>query len=300
MATESDFIATLPSALRAILDSATAITNPAADDAQTAAHMIDHTSLNNDSTPMIGSETPDDIRALCQAAMAVPDYHVASLCVYPNHIATARNALLNTDIRITAVNNFPHGTASAQNAAQQARDAMTSGADEIDTVIDYRAFLNGDLNTVQEKLRAVKNACGDTIILKTILKATVYDRYDDLYAAATLACKIGADFVKTCTGKPPMDGFGTGSADASTPARGAVVMQAVADYNRAHNTRIGVKISGGVKTTTDCAQYRYLVDNILGPEFYTPQYFRFGASSLLGNLLPNRADSPTLATGSDY
>lgn len=253
--------------------------------------MIDHTSLKDGAVAMAGGETTDEIAALAKTAAQGADDHAAAICVYPDKLEEVRRALEGLEggsvVKLAAVNNFPHGEDTGVNAAQQVAEAVARGADEIDTVLDYEAFLAGDQDEVAAKLEAVRLACDQNdATLKIILKGSVYQDYNDLYKAAQLACRYcrDGDFVKSCTGKMPKDGFGKGVPDASTMDMGAAMMQAVADYNRENGTKIGVKISGGVKTPIDCARYDFMLRQIMGDEFATPDYFRYGASSLVGNL----------------
>lgn len=278
------FMQTLPVPLAALISQAADITDVASDTASLSTSLIDHTSLSDGDQPMTGGETADDIKSLCQVA-SNPGAQTAAVCVYPNQIPAAKAALGDGPVQLAVVNNFPHGDQTSEQAMASAQDAISAGCSEIDTVIDYEAFLKGDQAQAREKLVAVADICRQNgIKLKTILKASIYPDYDSLYQAATLACETGADFVKSCTGKMAKTGYTRDQADASTLWTGAVIMQAVADYNKAHNTKIGVKISGGVKTVLDCQKYRFLVETILGPDFFTPSLFRFGASSLLTNL----------------
>lgn len=280
-----DFYTTMPSDLRALVDEAMAITQVSPDTASLSIGLIDHTSLEDGGdVPMMGVEPPEKVQALCTEAKGVANIHTAAVCLYPNHIERALKALAGSGVNLAVVNNFPHGDQDAAAAAACARASAQRGAREVDTVIDYVQFLNGQEGTVREKLQAVADAVHQNhAVLKTILKASVYTRYDDLYRAAVLAIECDADFVKTCTGKSPVPGYGSGEADASTLLSAATVMRAVADH-RATHPNVGVKISGGVKKPLECERMRFLVNRILGPDYYQPARFRYGASSLLGNL----------------
>lgn len=251
--------------------------------------LIDHTTLKDDGIHPAGTETEKEIKNHCAAAIGSEGKQAACVCVYTNQITTARNALKASRVKIAVVNNFPHGLYSVAQAAEEAINSIELGADEIDTVIDYDLFLSTQSketrNLVQEKLKAVSKVCkSENVKLKIILKASVYLNAQDLYDAAQLACECGANFVKTCTGKMPAGTYTSDSPDTSTLETAAITLQAVANYNAQHNTKIGVKISGGVSTALDCAQFKCLVEHILGKDFYEPRLFRYGASSLLGNL----------------
>lgn len=277
----------MPQDMYDLLKKAQDIKSVRPDTAQKSIGLIDHTSLQDGIRPMIGAETEEKIQDFCENALAGGN-QVAAICVYPNHAATVATAVKESGVEIAAVNNFPHGHLDTAEAAEQALDAIKAGATEIDTVIDYEAYLAGDMELVDEKLKSVAEICHThNAALKIILKAGIYPDYDTLYSAAQTACAHcrDGDFVKTCTGKPPKDGFGEdGVPDASTLPAGLTVMKAVADYNAGHGTTIGVKISGGVKTALDCERYRFLAENIMDESSFTPERFRFGASSLIGNL----------------
>ena len=275
---------TIPADLAQLILDAKAIDQENEAITATSIALIDHTSLSDTlGTPMMGSETPEQIRTLCKAAVGEGAHHVAAVCVYPNFIELARECLEGTDVKVAVVHNFPHGDQGITDAVEDVKISIDNGAEEIDTVVDYAKFMQG--GEIISILAAVSEVCKlSNVTLKIILKASVYTKYEHLYYIAQLACEAGADFIKTCTGKLPKEGFGDGAADISTLETGAVVIQAVADYNREFGTSIGVKISGGVKTKIDCARFHYLVEQLLGEDFYHPDKFRYGASSLLHNL----------------
>ncbi len=278
-------IGTTPPELKQLIKNAKAIDQENEAITAKSITLIDHTSLSDTpDTPMMGIETPEQIKALCKAAVGEGDNHVAAVCVYPNFIELARECLDGSGVKVAVVHNFPHGDQDIADAVEDVKASIDNGAEEIDTVVDYAKFIGG--GDALPILAAVSEVCKlSDVSLKIILKASVYTNYDHLYYIAQLACEAGADFVKTCTGKLPKEGFGGGSADVSTLETGAVVIKAVADYNRDFGTSIGVKISGGVKTQIDCARFHYLVEQLLGEAFYHPDTFRYGASSLLSNLL---------------
>jgi len=280
----SKFRQSMPENLQEIIKKAESLESGNRDTAIQSIHNMDITSLKEGDIAMIGIESEEEIKKLCDAAQKHDFEYTAAICVYPNQIANVKTCLGdNHSIKIAVVNNFPHGDLSAKEAEDSAFEAILAGADEIDTVIDYEAFMNGDIETVVEKLKAVRKTClRSNVKLKTILKASIYADYDDLYDAASLAIECGCDFVKTCTGKLPKEEFSDGTLDASTLKSAATVMQAIADSG---SKSVGVKISGGVKTAVDCERMRYLSDNILGKNYFIDnKKFRFGASSLMSNL----------------
>jgi deoxyribose-phosphate aldolase len=275
----------MPEDLKALLIAAEKISCASFETINQSVGLIDHTSLSDGKAYMTGGETPEEIEALCEAAMD-GTHKAAAVCVYPNQVPVAVKALAGSGVEIATVNSFPHGDATAEEAAAQAEEAIASGATEIDTVIDYETCFGLNLDQPRAKLDAVSKVCRDQdVALKIILKASVYSTYQNLYDLVEMACGCcrDGDFIKTCTGKMPKDGFSEG-VDASTLPMGLTVMKAVADYNQKHGTNIGVKISGGVKTSVDCERYKYLVAHTMGEECFTGESFRFGASSLLANL----------------
>lgn len=296
------FYNSMPAFTRMKVDEAARIAAASAETVQQSIGMIDHTSLNTGAVPMTGAESDDEIAALCNAARGQDGVHTAAICVYPNHIPVALQALAVSGVSLAVVNNFPHGDQAADHAAASAASAAAAGAQEIDTVIDYAALLRGERDAVLDKLVATREAAhAGGARLKIILVGTAYPAYDELYDAAMIALSAlgkpakgrAPDFVKTCTGKGVKPGFGAGTEDASNLAMSAAVLQAVADSGRVD---VGVKISGGVKTAIDCERIRFLVETLRGPAFYTPDRFRIGASSLLGNLTARPGAAPRTGT----
>jgi deoxyribose-phosphate aldolase len=293
------FYASMPLHLQDIVDRAAAITTASQDTVQKSIGLIDHTSLKDGPRPMEGGETPAEIEKLCRDAKQ----GVAAVCVYPNHIETALEALKGSSVRLAVVNNFPHGGQEADTAAASARDSIARGAQEIDTVIYYTALRLGYTDMAKDRLRAVAEACEEGgAALKTILKASVYETWGALRDATDIAIETRPAtqkfFVKTCTGKNPVSGYGPGGADASNLLTIATVMQAVAESAA---KGVGVKFSGGIKTPVDCERVRFIVSEIAGPGFFQPDLVRFGASSLLANLAPKTpGGTPSPAPAASY
>lgn len=289
---ERVYFSSMPADLQEIVNNAARITTASQDTITKSIGLIDHTSLKEGKAPMVGIETPEEINKLCKAAKSQNGYHAAAVCVYPNQIEVAKQALTGSDVKLAVVNNFPHGDLSAEDAAADAAQSVAAGTHEVDTVMDYAEFINLNDGSAREKLAAVATAVhAGGAKLKIILKASTYALYKDLYEAAATAIECGADFVKTCTGKMPLKGYGLDKPDASTLLTAVTVMKAVAD-RKTDYPDVGVKISGGVKTPVECEQMRSLVEHILGDDYYQPNRFRFGASSLLGNLKPEAAPVP--------
>jgi deoxyribose-phosphate aldolase len=186
---------------------------------------------------------------------------------------------------------FPSGRASLEVKLHDVREAVAAGADEIDMVIDRGAFLAGNYGLVNEQIVAVKAACG-TAHLKVILETGELRTLDNVRRASWLAMMAGADFIKTSTGKVPV---------AATPPVTIVMLQAVRDYYALTGTRIGVKPAGGIRTSKDAIKYLVLIKETAGEAWLTPDLFRFGASTLLNDLLLQRQRMATgHYSGPDY
>ena len=236
-----------------------------------------------DLTTLEGMDTPGKVRAMCAKALR-PDPtdptapSVAAVCVYGDMAPVAR-AAVGDNLHVAAVATaFPSGRSSLAVKLQDVRDAVAGGADEIDMVIDRGAFLAGNYGLVHEQIVAVKAACG-LAHLKVILETGELRTLDNVRRASWLAMMAGADFIKTSTGKVPV---------AATPAVTIVMLQAVRDYYELTQTRIGVKPAGGIRTSKDAIKYLVLVKETAGEAWLTPDLFRFGASTLLNDLLMQR------------
>jgi deoxyribose-phosphate aldolase len=256
----------------------------------TAIGMIDLTTLE-------GSDTVGKVRSLCAKAL-VPDPldpttpRPAAICVYGDMVATAKAALGDSGIHVAAVATaFPSGRASLPVKLADTRDAVEAGADEIDMVIDRGAFLSGDYLTVFNQIAEVKQACG-TAHLKVIMETGELVTYDNVRRASYLSMLAGGDFIKTSTGKVQ---------PAATLPVTLVMLEAVRDWRDLTGTQVGVKPAGGIKNTKDAIKYLVMVSEIAGDDWLTPEWFRFGASSLLNDLLLQRQKLATGAySGADY
>lgn len=227
-----------------------------------------------DLTCLEESAEPERIEALCRAALTRHG-PVAAVCLYPEFIRDACRWLDGAGgagVRVASVANFPDGRAEAAAAAREVRRAVMAGADEIDVVFPYRAFLAGNAAAGQALVTACKNACGERAQLKVILESGEYDWLPSLRQAAELAIRAGADFIKTSTG---MSRIG------ATPEAAGLIMEVIAEQGG----RCGFKASGGIRTVDQAIEYLRIADTILGPEWSTPARFRIGASSLLEPLL---------------
>jgi deoxyribose-phosphate aldolase len=250
-----------------------------------------------DLTTLEGQDTPGKVKALCAKARrpdpsdpTVPP--VAAVCVYPDLVATAKQALGNSGIKVASVATaFPSGRASLAVRVQDTRDAVAAGADEIDMVIDRGAFLSGHYAEVFDEIVAVKESAG-AAHLKIILETGELATYDNVRRASWLAMLAGGDFIKTSTGK---------IAPAATLPVTLVMLEAVRDFRDATGRQVGVKPAGGIRTTKDAIRYLVLVNETAGDDWLTPDWFRLGASSLLNDLLMQRQKMTTgRYSGPDY
>ncbi len=261
------------------------------------AYAIDLAIRTIDLTTLEGADTPGKVRALCAKGRR-PDPSdptcppVAAICVYGDLVADAKAALAGTGIKVAAVATaFPSGRASLAVKLQDVRDAVDAGADEIDMVIDRGAFLTGRYLHVLDEVRAVKQVCGPAH-LKVILETGELATYDNVRRASWIAMLAGADFVKTSTGKV---------APASTLPVTLVMLEAVRDFRAATGVQVGVKSAGGIRTAKDAIKYLVLVNETVGADWLTPDWFRLGASSLLNDLLMQRTRAGTgRYSGADY
>jgi deoxyribose-phosphate aldolase len=256
----------------------------------TAISMVDLTTLE-------GADTPGKVRSLAAKAKQ-PDPtdpttpHVAAVCIYGDLAGVAREALTGTGIHVAAVATaFPSGRASTAVKLADVRDAVGNGADEIDMVIDRGAFLTGRYLDVYEEIVAVKEACGDAH-LKVILETGELVTLDNVRRASWIAMLAGGDFIKTSTGKV---------SPAATLPVSLVMLEAVRDFRAATGRQVGFKPAGGIRTTKDAIKHLVLINETVGPDWLSPDWFRFGASSLLNDLLLQRQKLRTgHYSGPDY
>jgi deoxyribose-phosphate aldolase len=234
-----------------------------------------------DLTTLEGADTPGKVRALCTKAIypdpgdaSVP--HVAAVCIYPSLVPVARRALKGSAVKVASVATaFPSGQAPLEVKLADVRAAVEAGADEIDMVIDRGAFLSGRIGHVHEEVVAVKDACGDAH-LKVILETGELGTYDAVRKASLVAIAGGADFIKTSTGKV--------SPAATLPVT-LCMLEVIRDVHDETGLVIGMKPAGGIRTAKQAVQYLCVLHETLGPEWLTPDLFRFGASSLLNDVL---------------
>jgi deoxyribose-phosphate aldolase len=247
-----------------------------------------------DLTTLEGQDTPGKVRALCAKARQ-PGYGappVAAVCIYPDLVPVAVEGVAGTPIKVASVATaFPSGRAALDVKLADVKSAVAAGADEVDMVIDRGAFLSGRYLPVHEEIVAVKAACADAR-LKVILETGELGTLDNVRRASWLAMLAGADFIKTSTGK---------ITPAATLPVTLVMLEAVRDFAAAGGRRIGVKPAGGIRTEKDAVRYLVLVNETAGEPWLDPALFRLGASSLLNDLLMQRARMETgRYSGPDY
>ena len=248
-----------------------------------------------DLTTLEGADTPGKVRNLVRKGL-LPDPErpdtprVAAICIYPDLVPIAAEALAGTETRGTKINiasvatAFPSGRAALEVKLADVRSAVEAGADEIDMVIDRGAFLAGHYGKVYDEIVAIKQALRQSQgarspRLKVILETGELATYDNVRKASWLALLAGGDFIKTSTGKV--------SPAATLPVT-HVMLQAVRDWKRVTGEQRAVKPAGGIRTAKDAIRYLVAVREVAGPEWLAPHWFRFGASSVLNDLIMQR------------
>jgi deoxyribose-phosphate aldolase len=234
-----------------------------------------------DLTTLEGADTPGKVAALTSKAVrpdpadsTVPS--VAAVCVYPNLVQAARERVGDSGVKVASVATaFPAGQSPTDIKVAEARRVVELGADEVDMVIDRGAFLAGRYAKVYDEIVQVKEAVADKH-LKVILETGELGTYDNVRRASLLAIAAGADFIKTSTGKV---------SPAATPPVTLVMLEAIRDVFEETGRRVGMKPAGGIRTAKQAVQTLVLVHETLGLDWLTPDLFRFGASSLLNDVL---------------
>ncbi len=249
-----------------------------------------------DLTTLEGQDTPGKVRALSAKALR-PDPadptcpSTAAVCVYPDMVTTAKE-VVGDRVNVAAVATaFPSGRAAMDIKLADTQDAVEAGADEIDMVIDRGAFLSGRYLQVFEEIAQVREACQDAH-LKVIFETGELQTYDNVRRASWLAMMAGGHFIKTSTGKVQ---------PAATLPVTLVMLEAVRDWRAATGQMVGVKPAGGIRTAKDAIKYLVMVNEVAGPDWLDPDWFRFGASTLLNDLLMQRTKMRTgRYSGPDY
>lgn len=239
-----------------------------------AVSMIDLTSLE-------GKDSPGKVKALCRKAIR-PDLNtpeipsVAAVCVYPNMVPIAKQALAGTSVKLASVaTGFPSGLIPLALKIEETKRVVSFGADEVDMVIDRGAFLSGDFKKVTDEIASIKEVCGEAH-LKVILETGELETYDNIRKASLLSMNAGADFIKTSTGKVSVN---------ATLSNTLVMLEAIRDFFRLTGKRVGMKSAGGIRTSKLALHYLVLVKETLGDAWLDPSLFRFGASALTNDLL---------------
>lgn len=233
-----------------------------------------------DLTTLEGADSPGRVRSLCAKALhpmaGRPEVgSVAAVCVYPDLVRVARDAVGDRVHVASVATGFPSGRTELSLKLEETRRAVAEGADEIDMVIDRGAFLSGRYGEVFDEICRIKEACGSAH-LKVILETGELQTYDNVRRAIRIALLAGADFIKTSTGKVAVN--------ATMPVV-LLMLEAVRDHYLETGTLVGVKAAGGIRTAKDALRYLVMVAETCGDRWMTPEGFRFGASSLLNDLL---------------
>lgn len=243
--------------------------------AKRALSLMDLTTLND-------NDTDEKVIALCQqakTAFGTP----AAICVYPRFVPIARKTLKAVGIdlvKIATVTNFPHGNDDIEIAVTETKAAVAYGTDEVDVVFPYKALIAGNEQIGFDLVAACKSVCAENgVLLKVIIETGELQTEALIRQASEIAIRAGADFIKTSTGKVAVN---------ATLESARIMLETIRDLGVAE--RVGFKAAGGVKTAEEAAQYLSLATSILGNEWVNTQHFRFGASSLLANLLATLND----------
>lgn len=239
-----------------------------------ALNMIDLTTLE-------GKDTEGKVKQMCYKAQHLADDlpglpAVAAVCVYPNHVKTARKCLQHSDVKVASVATaFPSGNSSLKIKLADTKIAVDNGADEVDMVISRGAFLQGNYQFVYDEIAAIKEACKDAR-LKVILETGELSTLDNVRKASDLAILAGADFIKTSTGKIQ---------PAATMPVTLVMLQAISDHYETSGKMVGMKPAGGISTAKMALQYLVMLYETLGDAWMSNEWFRFGASSLANDIV---------------
>ena len=250
--------------------------------AQRALEMMDLTTLTD-------NESAEDIIALCQNAKSLKG-NTAAICIFPRFIPLAKKTLATQgtpEIKIATVTNFPHGNDDIEIAVAETKAAVAYGADEVDVVFPYQALINGNESIGFELVKACKLACPKHVQLKVIIESGELKTDALITQASEISIAAGADFIKTSTGKVPVN---------ATPETAKLMLTVIKN----NNTNVGFKPAGGVKNAEDAAIYLDLASDILGADWANKNNFRFGASSLLTNLLNTLGASNKTADPASY
>lgn len=236
-----------------------------------------------DLTTLEGKDTEGKIRQLCYKAVHlandIPDLPtVAAVCVYPSFVKTAKKCLQHTPVKVASVSTaFPAGQAPFSVKVEETQFALDNGADEVDMVINRSAFLRGNFQQVYEEIVTIKELCKKyQARLKVILETGELSTLDNVRRASEIALLAGADFIKTSTGKVQ---------PAATLPVTYVMLQAIREYYDKTGIMVGMKPAGGISNAKTALHYLVMVKEVLGEEWLDHQWFRFGASRLVNDVL---------------
>ncbi|WP_060989304.1 deoxyribose-phosphate aldolase [Photobacterium leiognathi] len=246
-----------------------------------ALKLMDLTTLNDD-------DTDAKVIELCKNAKTVVG-NTAAVCIYPRFIPVAKKQLREQgtpEVRIATVTNFPHGNDDIEIAVAETKAAVAYGADEVDVVFPYRALMAGNAEVGFELVKQCKAACGDNVLLKVIIETGELKTEALIKQASEISINAGADFIKTSTGKVPVN---------ATPEYAQIMLNVIKDMGV--EKTVGFKPAGGVRTAEDAQKYLAMADEILGVEWADSRHYRFGASSLLANLLHTLGEGEAAAQG---
>lgn len=242
-----------------------------------------------DLTSLTDSETTEDIVELCKQAKSNVG-ETAAICIFPRFIPIARKQLQaqqSFNVKIATVTNFPHGNEDIDIAVAETKAAIAYGADEVDVVFPYQALINGNETVGFELVKACKLACGEKM-LKVIIESGELREEALIRKASEISIAAGADFIKTSTGKVPVN---------ATPEAANIMLDVIKDKN----IKVGFKAAGGVRSAEDAKLYLNMAADKLGTDWLTQDHFRFGASSLLASLISTiTGDEDTKAPSSNY
>ena len=236
--------------------------------------MCDLTTLEGEDTE--GKVSQMGAKAIIPTPNDLDIKNVAAVCVYPSLVSIAKEKIGNSSVKVAAVSSyFPSGQVPMESKLLDTKYAIDSGADEIDIVINRKAFLEGDYRKVYDEILALKEVCGD-VHLKTILEVGDLRTYENIRKASLISLAAGSDFIKTSTGK-----LSVGSSRQACYVMAKVVL----DFKNLSGVSAGIKVAGGIRDAKDAIRYLVLIKEEMGNEWLTPDLFRFGASSLLDDVL---------------
>ncbi len=257
-----------------------------------------HMALNMiDLTTLEGKDTPGKVRQMCYKAAHLHDVHpglptVAAVCVYPSMVSVAKKEVAGTGIKVASVSTaFPSGQAPLEIKLTDTKFAVDNGADEIDMVISRGKFLSGEYNFVFDEIAAIKEACGKAR-LKVILETGELVTLDNVRRASDIAMYAGADFIKTSTGKIK---------PAATMQVTCTMLEAIRDFKMKTGIQVGMKPAGGISNSKLALHNLVMVNEVLGSDWLSNEWFRFGASSLANDVLMQIMKAETgVYQSSDY